>query len=170
MAFAPLIAGGIAAVGSIVSGISQNSAAKANAKASDNAAEVAQDQAARRADAIRQNAHRLRGEQSAAYGASGVTQEGSPFSVMQDSEYEAELDALTATYEGKIQADSLKAQGRAQRRSGHEAVVAGVVGAGTAALSGYGNWKIGQSMNPGATVTIQPQSGIRAPNRFGGVF
>ena len=40
----------------------------------------------------------------AAYGASGLTQEGAPLEVLQDSAFEGELDAQRAAYEGKVKA------------------------------------------------------------------
>lgn len=134
------VAGAFNSVGSLVSGFQQSSADRYNARVADQNAEIAQQQAQQKADAIRRDAVRLRGAQSAAAGASGVTQD-SFADVMADSATEAELDALNAIYEGKMSARSYKSQGRAYRSSASDAISGGLVGAGANALSGYNNWK-----------------------------
>lgn len=128
-------------VGSLVGGFQQASADKENAKIADQNAQIAMDQAEQKAAAVRRDAVRLRGAQSAAAGASGITQDGSVQDVMADSATEAELDALNAIYEGKLAARGYKSQSRAYRTSAKNAVSSGLVGAGAYALSGYGKWK-----------------------------
>lgn len=137
---ASLVATGIGAAGSLVGGFAQASASRRDAKISDRNAEIAQQQASARQDLIRREARKLKGAQRAAGGASGLTQD-SLFDVMEDSAMEAELDALTAGYEGKLQARSYRSAADAQRYDANSSIFAGVTGAAAEALSGYGAWK-----------------------------
>lgn len=136
-----LLASGTAAVGSLVGGFAQASATRRDAKIADQNADIAEDQARSRQDMIRREARKLKGSQRAALGASGVTLDGSGFDVMEDSAIEAELDALTAGYEGKLQSRAYRSEADASRRSARNSIFQGTIGAGAQALSGYGAWR-----------------------------
>lgn len=135
-----LLAGGTAAVGSLVGGFSQASADRRDAKIADQNAEIATEQAGARQDMIRREAKKLRGGQRASVGASGITMDGSAFDVMEDSAIEAELDALTAGYQGKLEARAYRSEAAAKRYHASSSIFEGTVGAGANALSGYGAW------------------------------
>lgn len=135
-----LLASGTAAVGSLVGGFAQAAADRRDAAIADQNADIAEDQARARQDMIRREARKLKGAQRAAAGAAGITLDGSAFDVMEDSAIEAELDALTAGYEGKLEARAYRSAAAAKRYSARSALFEGVTGAGAQALSGYGAW------------------------------
>ena len=138
-----LLAAGTAALGaagSLASGYSQAAAYKQDAKIAEENAVIAEQQAAARQDMIRREAKKLRGAQRASVGAAGITLDGSAFDVMEDSAVEAELDALTAGYEGKLQARAYATEAAAKRYAAKGSIFEGVTGAGAQALSGYGAW------------------------------
>lgn len=119
MAAAAIVA---SAVLSAASSIKQGQLAKSQAEAQEKAA-LYEQQAAERdkliadqnrqlalqngeiaADDQRRENRRTLSAIRAAYGASGLTQEGAPLEVLQDSAFEGELDAQRASYEGKVKA------------------------------------------------------------------
>jgi|GEM_PF-4930844 len=144
-----LVAGGVGAVGSLVSGVAQAGQARGAARVAEANARAAVDQGQAEADLIRERARRLRGGNRAAAGASGV--DISSFAdALDDSDIAAELDAQTAIRNAKQQANNFKAEARSQRSSGAGSIIGGVIGAGTQALQGYGNWKLLKTMSPAA--------------------
>jgi hypothetical protein len=128
----------MAAVGSLVSGISQSQQAKGQAQVARANAEAADDQAASEAQAVRDKARRLSGQNRALIGASGVDISGSFLDALQDSDISSELDAQTALYNGKIQSMNYRAQASAASAAGQSALVSGIFGAGTNAMKAYG--------------------------------
>lgn len=72
----------------------------------------------------------------AAYGASGVSLEGSPLDVLENSAAEAELDALTIRYKGKVGAMGSESEAATQRARASNAKTEGYYNAGTALLGG----------------------------------
>jgi len=123
--------------------ISASNAAASNAKQS---AKIARDQAAERAEQLRTDAIRLRGRQTASAGGTGIRSDAFN-DIMADSNYDAELDALTAEYEGTLQSNSLKGQAKQFKNDGKQSLISGVMGAGAKALGGYGDWKNSQDYN-----------------------
>ncbi len=151
MAWAPLAAAGVAAVGSLVSGVAQFGQARQQAAYAEQSAELAEDQAAAQAAAIREKAARARGSNIAAAGASGVTLDGSFADALTDNDINSELDAQTAVWNGALESANARSQARMSRSAGVGALFGGVVNAGCAALQGFGSWKLRQAMSPGAT-------------------
>lgn len=143
--FTPAIAAatavGVGAVGSIISGVGQYSAAKAQAKADRQNANLARVQGESEAALIRERARRLSGQNRAAIGASGVDISGSFLDALADSDINAELDAQTTVWNRKAEASNYLARASQSRRSGAGALLGGILGAGSEALSGYANWK-----------------------------
>jgi hypothetical protein len=78
----------------------------------------------------------------AAIGASGVDISGSFADALADSDINAELDAQTAKWNRDIEADNYRSRAKADRDAGFGALAGGAFGAGTQALSGYGNWQM----------------------------
>jgi hypothetical protein len=139
---AALIAGGVSAAGSIVSGIAQNAQSKREAAVYDSNAKLAEQQAAAQAAATRSKALRVHGQQQAAAGASGIALAGSSFAdAMADSDYEAELDAQTQAYNGRLEARNYRSRATEARSNAEGAIFDGLFGAGSTALGTYGKWK-----------------------------
>ncbi|MDQ7246226.1 virion core protein, T7 gp14 family [Dongia sedimenti] len=140
MTWVPIAAAAVQAVGSVVSGVSQYSQAKSQAAYAQTNAGLAEQQAESQAQAIREKARRLSGQNRAAIGASGVDLAGSFLDALADSDIDAELDAQTALWNGKVEAANYRAQAEASKAAGSSALVGGLFGAGTSAISGYANW------------------------------
>jgi hypothetical protein len=137
-----LVAGGIQAAGSIVSGFVQSAQAKRQAEAYDANARAAEEQAEAQADATRNQAQRLRGQERAAAGGSGLALAGSSFAdAMADSDTEAELDAQTQEYNGRLRARNYRASADELRADADRPIWDGLAGAGTDAIGAYGKWK-----------------------------
>ena len=130
------------AAGTLISGIAQADRASREAGIAEANADIAKDQARRNAEAIRERALRLQGQQRAAAGASGIALDGSSFvDAIDDSAIQSELDALTARYEGQLQARSDRLQAAASQSAEEGDLFQAVFGAGSDALSGYGRWQ-----------------------------
>lgn len=137
---ASAISTGLGVAGTLAGTFSQVSASKAAAANAKQSAKIARDQASARAEQLRLDATRMRGSQRASIGGSGIR--GDAFQdVINDSNYDAELDALTAEYEGTLQSNSYKAQAKQYKNQGKQALIGGLIGAGAQALGGYGAWK-----------------------------
>jgi hypothetical protein len=139
-AIAAATAAGVGAVGSIISGVGQYSAAKNQAKADRQNARLAIEQGQSEAASIRERARRMSGQNRAAIGASGVDISGSFLDALEDSDINAELDTQTALWNRKAEASNYRARAAQSRRAGGGALFGGLMGAGTEALSGYANW------------------------------
>lgn len=114
------------AVGEIRAGKVAERVGEYNANIQKRAAAVARDQAA--AEMIQQNraSRKALGSMRAAYGAAGVTVEGSPLDVLAESAATAERDRLTIKYRGDLVALGAEAgaeldlfQGREAKRAGY---------------------------------------------------
>jgi len=140
MAWAPIAMAAVQAVGSIVSGVSQNAQAKSQARYAQANARLAEQQGESEAALVREKARRLSGQNRAAIGASGVDISGSFLDALADSDINAELDAQTARWNSKVEARNYRAQAKGARAQGDSALVGGFFGAGTSTLQGYGDW------------------------------
>jgi hypothetical protein len=130
----------IAAAGSVVGGLAQNAQAKREAAIDDANANIAEQQAQSDAAAVRDKAVRLRGQQLAQTGASGIDTSGF-MDAISDSDIQAELDAQNTEYNGKIKASNFRSQAAMSRESGDAALVSGLFGAGSNAMSAYAAWR-----------------------------
>jgi hypothetical protein len=151
MTWVPIAAAAVSAVGSVVSGVSQFSQARSQARYADANAGLAEQQAQSQATVIREKARRLSGQNRAAIGASGVDISGSFLDALADSDINAELDAQTALWNRKVEAENYKYGTRQSRASGQGALMGGFLGVGSQAMQGYGNWKLinAQTAKPG---------------------
>ena len=140
MTWVPIAGAALSAVGSIASGIAQSSEARRQAAYADANADLAKQQGRSEAQVIREKARRLAGQNRAAIGASGVDISGSFLDALADSDIDAELDAQTALWNSKLEARNYRAQAKSVRAQGRSALIGGIFGAGTSAISGYGNW------------------------------
>jgi len=137
---AQLISTGVQTAATVIGAVSQIGAANAEASSAKENAKIADAQAASRADAIRRDAAMMRGAQKAAGGATGLRSDAFD-DVIADSDYEAELDAMTAIYEGKLQSRAYKSQASQAKADATSTAIGGVIGAGAQAMSGYAAWK-----------------------------
>lgn len=126
----------IGAIGSVQQGNAAKSAANYNARVAENNATLARQQAAAQEEQHRRLARRQLGQMRAAYGASGVTMEGSPLDILAQSAKDAELDALNIRYGGELKAQGLESEAVLERYRGESAQRAGYMGAATGLLSG----------------------------------
>jgi len=124
------------AVGAVVAGNQAAAAANATAQANDNAAKVAEAEGAINEAAVRNNNRRLLGKQIAGTAANGVTLSGSPLDFTLDSLVDAEMEALTARYQGTTQANNLRTQATMDRYSAKTAKTNGYLGGAAALISG----------------------------------
>lgn len=81
---------------------------------------------------------RLRAKQRAAYGASGVTPEGSPLLVEADAAAQDEIDQLAARYEGDVAATRARSEAGSARYRGQIARVVGANRARETLITGFG--------------------------------
>lgn len=141
----------------IIGGIMGSKAAKANAKIAAENARLSTDQAAREEGAIRRERDQLVGAQIAATGASGVTLDGSPSSVIIDSAVAEELKALNARYAGAVRATGYRNQASAYKLEAKQALYGGLAaGFGGAAAKGFGAQTVAGQVNT--------SGGYRVPN------
>ena len=136
------IAMGVAAVAAVAaSAVSTASAIQesdAQAAAAKDAAKQRREAAAAEERRVRLQTARTAAAQRAAYAASGVSIEGSPLQVLEDTASQGELDALYARYGGEVgawQANAARAQALTRRRS---ALIGGSLQTVGAASKAYG--------------------------------
>jgi len=138
--FIPYILAAVAAVGAVSQAQSARSAAKHNAAIAERNAGLSRQQAAMNEAAQRKDAYRAMGRIRAGYSAAGVTPEGTPLDVLEDSAAEAEFDSLNIRYKGELAATGYEDEAGMQRTRASSALTTGVFNAGTALLSGAGGY------------------------------
>jgi hypothetical protein len=149
----PFIMVGMAVLGTVMSAQAQREQGEAAKDAADyNAgiarrnAQISLDQADRDAEAQGRDARRQLGAMRAGYGAAGITMEGSPLDVLEDTATTAELDRQNILYRGRIRALGFEDEAGLYEMSGENAASSGnsratatlIGGLGNAASSAYG--------------------------------
>lgn len=94
----------VSAVGAISIGMAQSNASEYQANVARQNATAAQQQAQQAADLQARKTQQMLGQTRAAYGASGVTSEGSPLDILASSASAAEEDRQTILYQGHLRA------------------------------------------------------------------
>jgi len=117
-------------------GKSQNEWSQYNAAVAERDALAAQQSAEYDAGEKRKETERLLGRQRALYGKAGVTLEGSPLLLMEETASQGELDALMIEREGKLKAGNYQSEAALSRMKGSSAQKAGYYGAGSSLLTG----------------------------------
>ncbi len=117
----------------------QQEAAKFNADIARNQAIANQQAAEVQAQQRETQTRRLLASQRAAAGASGITTEGSPLAVMQESAAQGAYEAGLTRAGGAYQAEALFGEAGIQKHYGNQAGAAGPIRAGTTLLSGTGS-------------------------------
>lgn len=139
---------GLQAVGNIQQANAESSAAQFNAQVADQNENLALSQAKERQDRLRRSFAREQGALRAGFGKAGVSLEGSPLEVLENSAREAALEIETAGFEGLLQARGFRNESTLERSRAKNAKTRGVIGAGTALLSGATNIKANKSLRP----------------------
>ena len=146
------VAGAVAAVGAIASiagtytsmqaqkkqGESQEQWNQYNAAVAERDAESARQSAQYEADLKRREGEKLLGRQRALFGKAGVTFEGSPLLLMEETASDIEMDALMIERTGKLTSQRYQSEATLSRMKGASAKRAGYYGAGTTLLTGAG--------------------------------
>jgi hypothetical protein len=139
----------VATAAAVAGGVQQYQQGQANAK-------LAKQEAAFEEDANRMRARQILAEQRVGYAKAGVTLEGSPLNVMEDTAAQAELDALAIRFGGRTK--SLK-----YRSEGFEGLVSGVGQAGQALLTGYTAMSNAGYFDPKPSGPAYSQPGFKPP-------
>ncbi|MCC4240386.1 hypothetical protein [Thalassospira povalilytica] len=109
-------------------------AANETRKASNRQAKLIREQSSRDAALRQRQNQRLLASQRARYSAAGVTLEGTPGLVMDETDSMAAQDIADLYYFGNQNAN-------AARRTGRAGMIGGTLDAGGSLLGGYDNWK-----------------------------
>jgi hypothetical protein len=137
IAIAAAVAAAAVAAGSTIYASQQQAAAqKTQAKIAEMQGEQARQEAAAKEARLRREAVRKRGAIEAAFAASGVSAEGSPLAVLEETAIDAELDALAARYEGANALWAGRARGSLLRSQAQATRTAGYFEAGAQLLGG----------------------------------
>lgn len=142
-AFVSANAGVISAIGTAVSVVSaiggamtQRDSAKYNAKVAENNAIASRQQAAANAEAQQRDARMRIGQMEANYAASGVSLEGSPLEILEQSARNSEMDRLNILYGGELRAGNYGAEAQLNSSRASSAMTSGFVRAGSELMSG----------------------------------
>ena len=141
-----LIGSAFSAVGSIQQGNAAQAAAEYNAQLARQNSVLARQAAAEDERRHRVQSRKQLGAIRTGYGASGVTVEGSPSDILDESAIIAELDALTIRAKGAQAAGAFESSARVQTQLGKTAKKQSYFGAASSLLKGganvYANWPI----------------------------
>lgn len=158
------------AIGSISKGNQQAQQLEAQARINDYNAALAAQRAesvrsvySSREDQARRRQRLFLGRQRAGAAESRTGLGGTNADLLHQSEVEAEFESLNIRYEGDLeargllaQADTFRTQATNARRAAKGAKMGGLLGAGAAAISGYGSYS-----GAGTTPTTTPPGGNR---------
>lgn len=142
-AFLPMIAiasSAVQAIGAIRNGNIQANVAKANAAALDTQAEETRRATVSREELQRQHARAVIGDQLAGGAETGTTLSGSNLDSLQQSMFNAEMDALQVRYQGLTQANDLNNEATQTRWRGRQARIGGYLAASSALLNGASSY------------------------------
>lgn len=123
-------------VGAISSANSEAAAYKYNAKIAERNAVISRQQAAADVDRQRRIADKAIGGIKASYAASGVTMEGTPLDIVEESAAQAKLDELNIKYNGELQAMGFENSAALDRARASNAKTSGYMAAGSSLLLG----------------------------------
>lgn len=133
---ATIAATGVSIIGTAASSLAAANAADFQAKLAKQQGSQATEQASVRAGEIsRENRQRLAATRAGAL-QSGFELTGSMNDLLDQTERQGELDYLTAVYDGSVQAAGLNATSEMYKRQKSNAIIGGVLGAGSQAVGG----------------------------------
>lgn len=154
----------VSGTAAVSSGMAQSNMADYNAQVANQQRQQSIDVAKAQEDQKRRDLLRLMSSQQAALGKSGVTAEGSPLLMFEDTAINGELDAQTIRWQGKIGAAHADSSAALSQIQGSNAQTAGYFGAGSSLLNGVS--RVYQPSNNTNTNTFTPNGGGTAPNAF----
>lgn len=128
----------VGAVSAVSQAQQQKSAAKYNEKVANQQAQSARDVAAANADAQRRRSAKTIGSMQAQYGASGVTSEGSPLDILEQSARDAEMDYQNILYGGELSALGHQNTAALEKSRGKNAMASGYLSAAGSLFSAAG--------------------------------
>ena len=129
---------GVQAYGSYQQGKSEEALGKYNAKVAERQAQAAEMQASAEAKRQQRATRAEQARQRVLLAKSGITSEGTPLMLLEQSAMNAEMDRQTILREGNIQSDQFTSQAAADRARAKSAGRAGRIGAAGSLLSGAG--------------------------------
>ncbi len=132
---ASLALAGVGALGAISSGIASQQAAEFNAAIARQNAEIERQRAALEEETERRRSRAILGAPRAQFSGAGVTLEGTPLLVQEETAAEAEFNALLVRQGGRLSAAKELARARAERFGGRAALSAGLFRAGSTLLT-----------------------------------
>lgn len=135
-AVAAVAGAGVAAYSAAQQGNAAAAADARNEQLANQQALIAQQQAEQDAQAQQRASRQRIGAASAAYGAAGVTSDGSPLDVLATSASQAELDRQTILYKGNLRALGYQDQSQLDSAAAGQAKIGGEEKAGSAILTG----------------------------------
>lgn len=133
------VGAGVAAYSAVQQGDAAADAANHNSQLAAQQALIAQQQAEQDAQTQQRQARQRIGAASAAYGASGVSGDGSPLDVLSTSASQAELDRQNILYKGKLKSLGYQDQSQLDTAAAGQAQAGGALKAGSAVLTGASN-------------------------------
>lgn len=155
-----LASAGLQAIGAIRQGNSQAQASNYNANLADINATLADQQTAENVRRQREANAKTLGKIRANYSASGVTLDGSPLDVLEESARTAEMDALTTQYQGQQLAWSYRNSADLYRRNASQARTGGFIGAAAALLKGGASYAALSSGDAGPSKQLLKYRGM----------
>lgn len=126
----------ISAVSAISGGMAARDSAKYNAQVAENNAIASRQQAAANAEQQQRQARLQIGQMEANYSASGVSLEGSPLEILEQSARNSEMDRLNIIYGGELRASGYGNEASLNRSRASNAMTTGYLKAGSALMSG----------------------------------
>ena len=136
--FFQLLASFVQSIGAIQQGNATAAAASYNKRISLYNASVTEQQGKIAEDQLRKDATRRIGAMRANIGASGLSSEGSAMDLLQESAFNAEMDALNTRYNYQTKAKGFRMEGELQGMQGKAAKKAGYLSASGILLAGAG--------------------------------
>lgn len=135
-----IIGTGLSAGGAIYQAQAASSAARSNANIADQNAVLSRQQAALEAARHRRQSAKLLAGIRTGYLSSGLTLDGSPLDVLEESALNAEYDNMRITYGGELKARGYSDSAALDRMRARNSETAGYLGASAALIGGYGNY------------------------------
>ena len=135
----PLIAAGVSAAGSIVSGIAGSQSYRAQAAYADRQAQLTRQKGAYESARLRDQHDRQLASMRGQYLSSGIALSGSAADVLADSAAEASLDEQAIRFGSEINAGNLEYQGKMARANASNAMIGGFLDAGAGFVKGLSN-------------------------------
>ena len=161
------LAGGImGAKGTLDEGYAEADAMLYNADQKERNATIAGAQSVEDERKMRIYGRKALGGIRAAYGASGVTTDGSPMDVLQESAANAELDSMNVRYKGLVEEINLRNSALIDRKNAEDRRKGARLGAAAQVIGG--SVKAGSQLYTGSTASAGTPSAAPTPSTYRG--